>query len=430
MNQNWSAKRPLLLGFISLLLLVGGLGFWSVKVNIAGAIVASGLVEVEVNRQVVQHPQGGVIGEILADEGDIVTIGDVLMRFEDTLLRSDISVLSGQIFEIHARKSRLTAERNGAETIVFSPELLAAQKDPIVEDLMSGQADLFIARRETLSREAALLGERITQIEEQISGATAQSNATRRQQDLIAEELMDELALLGKGLSQATKVRALQREDARMEGLLGNFTATIAESRGKIAATEIEILRLQTALREDAITTLRDLQFREIELTEKRLALQETLKRMDIRAPASGIIYDTQFHALRSVVRPAEPILYIVPQDSALVIATRIPAVHIDQVHVGQTASLRFSAFEMRTTPEIFGIVTKVSPDVFADEITGETYYTAEIVPDEVELQKLEGLEIVPGMPVQAFLKTNDRTPLNYLLKPLMDYFTKAFRET
>ncbi len=428
-TQNWSTRRPLTLGFIALALLVLGLGTWSVKVNIAGAIIASGLVEVEVNRQVVQHPNGGVIGEILVDDGDVVALGDVLMRFDDTLLRSDLSVTTGQLYEIAARKARLKAERDGVETLVFPADLLEAANASFVKELIDGQADLFAARRDSLAREAALLREKTAQIKEQITGKFAQITAAQTQKTILNEELVDELALLEKGLSQAAKVRGLQREAARVGGLLGDLTANIAQSRGRIAEIEIEILRLQTRLREDAITTLRDLQFREIELNEKRITLLETLQRMDIRAPASGVIYGKKFHALRAVVRPAEPILYIVPQDTALIITTRIPAVHIDQVHQGQAANLRFSAFDMRTTPEIPGYVVRVSADIFTDEITGEIYYSADISPSAEGFEMLQDLEVIPGMPVQAFIKTTDRTPLSYLIKPLMDYFTKAFRE-
>ncbi|MEE9453200.1 MAG: HlyD family type I secretion periplasmic adaptor subunit [Paracoccaceae bacterium] len=428
-TQNWSTHRPLTLGFMALALLVLGLGTWSIKVNIAGAIIASGLVEVEINRQVVQHPNGGVIGEILVDDGDVVALGDILMRFDDTLLRSDLSVTTGQLYEITARKARLKAERDGVETLIFPSDLLEAANAPFVKELIDGQADLFAARRDSLAREAALLREKTAQINEQITGKFAQITAAQTQKTLLNEELVDELALLEKGLSQATKVRGLQREAARVGGLLGDLTANIAQNRGRIAEIEIEILRLQTRLREDAITTLRDLQFREIELNEKRITLLETLQRMDIRAPASGVIYGKKFHALRAVVRPAEPILYIVPQDTALIITARIPAVHIDQVHQGQAANLRFSAFDMRTTPEIPGHVVRVSADIFTDEFTGETYYSADISPNAEGFEMLKDLEVIPGMPVQAFIKTTDRTPLNYLIKPLMDYFTKAFRE-
>ncbi len=429
MTRHWSTGKPLFLGFLALAVLLLGLGLWSVSTNIAGAIVAPGQVKVEVNRQVVQHPDGGVIGEILVDDGDLVQAGDVLLRFDDTLLQSDLSVINGQLYEISARKSRLEAERDGAETVTFAPLLLENADDPLVADLMKGQQNLFKARRDTLAREAALLEEKKAQIVDKIRGDQAQIDSLTAQQALISAELADEEALLAKGLSQATKVRALQREKARMDGTLGALNASIAESRGKIAEIDIEILRLGSRLREDAITTLRDLQFREIELAEKRASLQETLQRMEVRAPVSGVIYGKKFFAVRSVVRPAEPILYIVPQDSRLVIATRIAPNHIDQVHIGQPASLRFSAFDMRTTPEISGHVTKVSADVFTDNITGEAYYSAEILPDDAELEKLGDVEIVPGMPVQAFLRTRDRTPLSYLLKPLTDYFTKAFRE-
>lgn len=430
MSQSWSIRKPLFLGFLALAVLVLGIGLWSVTTTIAGAIVATGQVEVEVNRQVVQHLDGGVIGEILVDDGDTVNAGDVLLRFDDTLLRSDLSVINGQLYEISARKSRLQAERDNTQTVSFAPLLLAVIEDPLVAELMEGQKNLFIARRDTLAREEALLNKKSAQIEDKIRGDVAQIDSLLAQQTLIAEELTDEKALLAKGLSQTTKVRALQREMARMDGALGALSASIAESRGRIAEIEIEILRLRSRLREDAITTLRDLQFREIELAEKRTSLLETLQRMEVRAPTSGVIYGKKFFAVRSVVRPAEPILYIVPQDSRLVISTRIPANHIDQVHVGQIASLRFAAFDMRTTPEIFGHVTKVSPDVFVDNITGETYYSAEILPDASEIPKLGDVEIVPGMPVQAFLRTRDRTPFNYLVKPLADYFARAFRES
>jgi len=428
--NNWSTRTPLLLGFFALIVLVFGVGLWSVKTRLSGAIVASGQVEVRVNRQVVQHPDGGVIGEILVDDGDTVVAGEVLLRFDDTKVRSDLAVITGQLYEISARKSRLEAERDATDSIRFAKLLTEISDDPLAQELMAGQRNLFAARADSLEREQALLNKKIAQISDQISGADAQLSALKAQQAFIDLELKDEQTLLDKGLSQVTKVRALQREKARMQGALGVLIAGIAENRGKIAEIEIEILRLRSRLREDAITTLRDLQFREIELIQKRNSLTETLQRMEVRAPVSGVIYGKTFFAVRAVVRPAEPILYIVPQNSQLVVKTRIPARHIDEVHSGQIASLRFAAFDTRTTPEVSGKVTRISPDVFVDKVTGATYYTAEILPDLDSLAKLGAVEIVPGMPVQAFLKTRDRTPLNYLLKPLTDYFTRAFRET
>lgn len=424
----WSAKRPLALGYIALALLIVGIGAWSVRTNIAGAIVSSGIIEVESNRQIVQHPDGGVIGEILVDDGDIVEANDVLLRFDDKFVRSNLTVITEQLFEIMARKARLEAERDGTNFLKFDAALLNTTGNLVIAELMAGQRNLFTARQETMARGEALLDERKTQIIEQIIGAEAQGIALNIQKNLIAEELADESFLLRQGLSKASKVRDLMREAARIDGALGELNANIASSRGKIVEIEIEVLSLNSNLREEAITTLRDLRYREIELRENQTSLTETLQRLVVRAPSSGVIFGKRFHTLRSVVRPAETILFIVPQNTPLIITTRISAIHIDQVHVGQTASLHFSAFDLRTTPIIMGRVIKISPDVFIDETTGDSYYSAKIRPNPEELFKLDSLEILPGMPVESFLKTADRTPLEYFVKPLTDYFNKAFR--
>ena len=274
-NNNWSAKRPLVLGFLALALLVLGIGAWSVTTNIAGAVVATGLIEVEANRQVVQHPDGGVIKEILVDDGDMVEAGEILLRFDNKYLQSDLTVTTEQLLEITARKARLKAERDGSDKLDFSEVVLDAGDSLVVAELMSGQNNLFLARRDSLDREAALLTERKAQIEEQITGAQAQKKALKLQQSLIAEELVDETLLLEKGLSQATTVRSLKREAARLEGLIAELVATVAERRGKIAEIEIEVLRLKSRLREGAVTKLRDLQYLEIELREAQTSLLE-----------------------------------------------------------------------------------------------------------------------------------------------------------
>lgn len=430
-KRKWSAMRHITVGFGALIALVVGLGGWSALANIAGAIVASGMIEVESNRQVIQHPEGGVVGEILVVDGDVVSAGDVLIRFDDTLQQSELSIIEGQLFEILARRGRLEAERDGVDIVSFPAELdaLATNSSIDVQSLKVGQQSLFDARRTSLSSEAEQLNERKIQVERQIEGSEAQLTALERQLELIASELKDQEELLRKGLAQATRVLSLQREEARLFGQVGELKAAVAESRGRIAETEIEILKLTSGLREDAITTLRDLQYNEIELKERRLSTLETLSRLEVRAPVNGIIYDSSVHALRSVVRPADPLMFIVPKDSPLVISSRIETIHVDQVFVGQEATLRFSTFDARTTPEIDGTVTKISADVFTDEVTGQSYYTAQLLPKKGELEKLGDLELLPGMPVESFIKTSDRTPLAYLTKPLMDYFNRAFRE-
>ncbi len=429
-RKKWSTARFVALGMLALVGLLGGLVYWSTTTEIAGAIVTSGRVELESNRQIVQHPQGGVVAEILVANGDHVAAGDPLLRFDSVLTRSKLATTEGQLYELLGQKSRLLAERDGAERITFEPELVeAAKTSPRVAELMQGQSALFAARRVSLGEQISQWNERSRQINNQIEGSQAQLNALKDQAALLQQELADQQSLLDNGLTQASRVSALRREVASFDGRIGAMDATIAQARGRLAEIEIERLKLASSLREKAITALRDLQPREIELRQNRLSLLEVLDRMTLRAPRAGVVYGLAVHTARAVVQPAKPIMYIVPQDEPLVVRTQIPTQHIDQIRLGQPATLRFTTFDQRTTPEVFATVANVSPDVFVDDRTGKSFYTAELRPDEGELEKLGGLEILPGMPVEAFIKTSDRTPLSYLIKPLANYFNRAFRE-
>lgn len=429
--NTWSARRPLMLGFATLLVLVGGFGIWSVKTQISGAIVASGQLEVEQNRQVVQHPDGGVVEAIFATEGAPVVAGDVLIRLDGEMLRSELTIVEGQFFEIVARGSRLHAERDNANHITFAPELLQiADTRPEVADQIDGQTRLFEARLETLAQQVDQLGKRRAQIGNQIEGIDAQSNALETQVTLIDQELASQKDLLEKGLAQVARVLALQREAARLQGLAGELRANRAESEGRMTEIDINILNIASARREEAITQLRDLGYRELELAERRRALTERIARLDIRAPVSGIVLGLQVTTPRAVLRAADPVLYLIPQDRPLLIAAQIPTIHIDQVHVGQEVKLLFSAFSSRTTPELMGRVVVISADVLTDPTSKASYYRAEIALEPGEQDKLVGLTLIPGMPVEAFIRTDARTPLAYLIKPFTDYFTRAFRES
>lgn len=430
-QSKFGAGRPLWIGFVALIVLVFGLGAWSALAQITGAIIASGQIVVEGNRQAVQHAQGGTVGQILVQEGDRVNAGDMLLQLDDKLLRSELAIIEGQLFEIMSRTSRLEAERDAAVEVVFDEELVREKDNyPDIAELMDGQSSLFRARKDSLARETEQLAERKTQSGNQIIGAEAQLTALKEQLSFIEEELSDQRELLQKGLTQAAKVLSLQREKSRLGGQVGELVAEIARLRGQITEIEIEILKLSTTLREEAITQLRDLQYREIELRERRLSALETLSRLEVRAPVGGIIYSRQVNTVGAVIQPADVLMYVVPQDTPLVIASRIDAINVDEINIGQEAILRFSSFDQRTTPELNGVVTKISPDAFLDENTGYTYYEAEVIPKDGELLKLGDLVLVPGMPVEAFIRTGERTPLTYLLKPLADYFNKAFRET
>lgn len=410
----------------------GGFGTWAVTSQIAGAVVASGRIEVDRNRQIVQHETGGVVAEILVDEGDSVKAGDMLLRLDAEQLASQMAIVEGQLFELMARRGRLEAQRDESDSVEFDEELIAAgAANPDTQELVDGQRNLFDARRVSVAQELDQLGKRRLQIGAQIDGVASQEKALARQLELIEEELGNQQSLLDRGLTQASAVLNLQREEARLRGQIGDLSAQTAQLQERITEIDIERLKLGSAGREEAITRLRDLRYRELELAEQRRALRAEIDRLDIRAPVSGIIYAMQVQTPRSVVRAAEPLMYLVPQDRPLVIAARVQTIHVDQVAVGQDVNLRFSALNQRTTPELVGKVLQVSADAIEDEATGQAYYRAEIALNPGEMDKLEaGTILLPGMPVEAFIRTGERSPMAYLIKPMADYFARAFRES
>jgi len=427
----WSVRKPMIVGVLGLLLLVGGFGTWAVMTQISGAVIAGGQIEVDQNRQVVQHPDGGVVEAILVEEGNTVEAGETLLRLDPTELQSELSIVESQLFELIARRGRLEAERDERDTITFDHLLLeTAAERPDVRDLMDGQQRLFEARRASIAQAIEQLDKQQDQIAEQITGITAQQRAMDAQLALIEKELADQQSLFDRGLAQVSRVLALQREAARMSGTAGELEANNAQARGRITEIDVEILNLQSQRREEAITQLRDIQSRELELRERRRALLERMSRLDVTAPVSGIVYDLRVFARRSVIRPADPVLYIIPQDRPLVINARVEPIDIDKLTIGQDVTLRFSALDQRETPELTGKVKLISADAFTDENTRQSYYRAEIVLSEGEQARLPAdTTLLPGMPVEAFIRTEDRSPLAYLVKPLTDYFTKAFRE-
>lgn len=430
-GSTWSARAPLTVGLVGLFLLVGGFGTWAAVTTISGAIIAPGRIEVDQNRQVVQHPDGGVVSAIEVDEGDVVAAGDVLIRLDETALASKLAITENELFELMARRGRLEAERDEAGEITFDPLLVeVAAERPDMAGLMDGQKRLMEARAASIAQEIDQLEKRRGQIANQIEGITAQEEALERQLELIGSELEDQQSLLDRGLAQAARVLGLQREQARLSGQVGELAASKAQAGGRMTEIEIEILKLGSRRREEAITNLRDIQYRELELLEERRALLEQLNRLDIRAPVDGVVYGLTVFALRAVVRPADPLLYIVPQDRPLIINAEVDPIHIDKLFVGQDVVLRFPSLDQRTTPELTGRVMQISADAFQEQQTRRSFYRAEIALSEGEQAKLpEGVALIPGMPVEAFVRTADRTPIAYLVKPLSDYFTKAFRE-
>lgn len=425
-----SFRKPNLIGWAAVLLLVGGFGTWASLAQIAGAVVASGELEVEQNRQIVQHADGGVVAAIHVAEGDRVEAGQVLIQLDGTALRGEYAIVEVQHLEALARISRLSAERDQADAITFPPDLVTAAQDrPFVAELMAGQDSLFAARLATLRQRLDQLDQREQQIRSLVEGTDAQIAAITRQLEIAREELAAQSQLVERGLTTAARANALEREVADRAGTLGELQARRAEAMERIASTRLEGLGLVALRNEEAIAQLRELGAVERELAERRRVLADRIARLDIRAPASGVVYGLGVNTVGAVLSSAEALLYVVPQDAPLVAVSRIETHDIDRVFLGQRVTLQFPAFSARTMPEVTGEVIHVSADAFQDERTRVSYYRIRTRIDEESLAQLERRQLVPGMPVVTFAETPSRTPLAYLVQPLADYFRRAFRE-
>ncbi len=429
-TTKWSARRPAALGCAAVLSLMLFFIGWGLRTEITGAVIASGHVVVESNRHVVQHPDGGSVDEVLVRDGAAVAAGDVLVRLDSEELSAELIVTENQFFEIGVRRARLEAEWKDLQDVRFSQDLVHRAGDNEERLLqLEGQLSLFAARRTSLFRELSQIGERIDQAKKRIGGFEAQLASLLGQSELVAMERADKESLYSRGLVQRASVINLQRQSLQLAGDIGRMRSEIAEQRSAIAAFELEVLRLQAKRREEAIGILRDLDVRKVELVQKQRDLRTRLDQRDIRAPIAGIVHDATVYNQGAVVRPAEPLMHIVPQDQPLRVVAQISARDVDQVHVGQVVSLKFSAFNGRALPDIEGVTLAVSPDAFTEEATGRKHYKVEIEPDTDAIDALGGMALVPGMPVDAYLRTDMRTPMSYLLQPLTSYFDRAFRE-
>ena len=426
----WSTRRPIWTGVLTIILLIAFFGGWGMMTTISGAVVAPGVVQVEQNRQIVQHPDGGVVAEIAVQEAQTVQSGELLIRLDGTQIKASLAIVEGQLFDAMARKSRLEAERDDLTELAFPAELTdLAKSRPDVAEQIEGQKRLFVARLETQSAQIDQLGKRLDQIASQGQGIAAQMAAVSDQIVLLQPEIADQQTLLDKGLAQSARIMDLKREVARLDGNRGELQSNLAQSEGKATETKLQILQIKSARREDANTQLRDMGDKTLELAERRRALTEQVDRLEIRAPVSGIVLGLAVTTPHSVIRPADPILYIIPQDRPLIIIAQIPPIHVDEVRISQEVRVSFAAFSARTTPELVGNLTTISADAMTDQASHQSFYRAEITLEAGEMAKLKDNKLVPGMPVQAYIGTGDRTPMAYLLKPFTDYFRMAMRE-
>jgi len=382
-------------------LLAFGLGGWAATTELAGAVIAPGSLVVDTNVKKVQHPTGGVVGELRVRAGDHVQAGDVVVRLDDTQTRANLAIITKSLDELAAKQARDEAERDGAKRVLFPADLLARMKDPEVARVVQGEQRLFEIRRAAREGQMAQLRERVAQLKEQVQGLADQVGAKKREIELIGQELKGVRELWSKNLIPITRVTALERDAARLEGERGSLVSTIAQTKGKMTETELQILQIDQDLRTEVGKDLAEIRAKTSELIEKKVAAEDQLKRIDIRAPQDGMVHQLAVHTVGGVITPnGEPIMLIVPKADALTVEARIQPQDIDQVRLGQKAVLRFSAFNQRTTPELTGEVSRVSADVSQDAKTGATFYTIRVHVPEAELARLSGLKLVPGMPV------------------------------
>lgn len=406
--------------------LVLGCGGWAATAELAGAIIAHGSVVVERHVQKVQHRDGGIIAAINVRNGDHVEAGATLIRLDDTVTRAECGIIQSQLVELRGRLARLVAERDQADRIVFPPEIKAL---PGAASIMAGETRLFVSNREGRESQKQQLELRILQLQEEITGIGAQRDAKLKELNIFREELEQVRQLYNQRLTPLSRVYALEREEARIGGEHGNQVAQGARVAGQISETRLQILNIDLTTRTEAQRELRSVEARIGELVEREVAAKDRLGRTDIKAPQSGLVHELEVHTVGGIITPAEPIMLIVPEGEALSIEVRISPNDINQIHIDQDVRLRFTSFNRRTTPELKGKIVYVSADVSQDPKSRQEYYSARAKPLGTHAWKIDAKPILPGMPVEAFITTVKRTALSYLMKPLVDQFSRAFRE-
>jgi len=428
-SSRYSIHRHLLAGGLIVLLLAGGVGGWAATTQIAGALIAQGSVVVDSNVKKVQHPTGGVVGKLNVQDGDRVRAGDILVQLDDTVTRANLAIVTKGLDELSARKARLEAERDGVETVTFPRMLLAHADEPSVAIAIANERKLFELRRTARLGQKAQLRQRITQLQDEIGGLNAQQEAKAREISLIGKELDGVRELWKNNLVQITRLTALERDAARLEGERAQLVAAVAQAKGKISETELQVIQIDQDLSSEVAKDMREVDAKFGEFVERKVAAEDQLKRIDIRAPQDGIVLESKVHTVGGVIQAGDVIMLIVPESDNLQVEAKISPRDIDQVQVGQSAMLRFSAFNLRTTPEINGSVTRIAADTTTDQRTGQTYYNTRIAMTKSEIARLGEVKLIPGMPVEAFVQTGERSVMSYLIKPLQDQFMRAFRE-
>jgi len=424
-----SIRLHLVAGLAVVAVLAGGLGGWASTQQISGALIAPGQIVVESNVKKVQHPTGGVVGELRARDGDVVKNGDIVVRLDDTVTKANLAIVTKNLDAALARAARLEAEQRGLDNIKFPPQLTDRAADPEVAAVIASESKLFDVRVTGRAGQKAQLSERIRQLKEEIEGLSAQERAKEQEIALVQQELSGVRDLYEKRLVQISRLTTLERDAARLNGERAQYVAARAQAKGKITETELQIIQVDRDVVSEVSKDLRETNDKIGELIERKVTAEDQLRRIDIRAPQDGIVEQSTVHTVGGVITAGDAIMLIVPQTDDLQVEAKVNPQDIDKLQVGQKTLLRLSAFNQRTTPELNGFVSRVSPDVTTEQRTGQSYYTIRVSMPPQEIARLGDVKLIPGMPVEAFVQTGERTLISYLMKPLSDQLMRTFRE-
>ena len=409
------------------LFLFVGAGGWAATAQLTGAVIAPGMVKVDQNMKSIQHRDGGIVSEIAVKEGDFVEKGQIMLRLDDAQTRAELSIVRTQLVELMARQARLMAERDNLDAIILSPELAPRLDD--FQHVFFGENRLFEGNRQNRQSQKGQLELGIDQLGEEIRGLESQRNSKVDEIALVKVEHDKIKGLTDKRLIETSRKYIIDREMAKLVGEKGEVEASIARAKAKMSEIRIQIIAIDETARTEAQRELSSIEPKLSELRERRVAIEDRLARTDIRAPLSGTVNELAIHTIGGVISPAEKLVTLVPADAALKIEAKLSPTDIDQVFVGQPAKLRFSAFNQRTTPELHGSVDYESAATSSDHSSGQVYYLDDVVVPADELEKLGDAKLLPGMPVEVFVSTEERTAMSFLSKPLADQFNRAFRE-
>jgi HlyD family secretion protein len=424
-----SIRRHIAAGVGLVILLVGGVGGWAATAEISGALIASGALVVDSNVKKVQHPTGGVVGEVRVRDGDRVKEGDVLVRLDETITRANLAIVAKGLTELYARKARLADERDQAMAVTTPKELVGREHEPEAVEALASERKLFQLRRIARTGQKAQLRERIAQHMEETSGILAQQKSKVQEIALINRELTGIRDLWDKKLVQLNRLTQLEREATRLEGERGQLIAASAQVKGKIAEIELQIIQIDQDASSEVAKELREIDSKIGELVERKVTAEDQLHRIDIRAPQDGYVFQSSVHTVGGVISGGDAIMMIVPEADNLMVEAKVEPKDIDRLQIGHPAVLRFVNFNQRTTPEINGTVTRISADASTDQRTGVSFFTVRISMTGAEIARLGDVKLSPGMPVEAFVHTGDRTVLSYLVKPMHDQLMRAMRE-